>query len=38
PADFGWDDLGDWNAMARLLQGAQPNLELGNHVSPEYPG
>ncbi|MDI9640656.1 mannose-1-phosphate guanylyltransferase [Geitlerinema splendidum] len=32
PADFGWDDLGDWNAMSRLLQGDQPNVELANHV------
>lgn len=38
PADFGWDDLGDWNAMARLLQGKQPNLELGNHVSLDTEG
>ncbi len=38
PADFGWDDLGDWNAMARLLQGDQPNLELGNHVSLDTQG
>ncbi|MDJ1182198.1 mannose-1-phosphate guanylyltransferase [Roseofilum casamattae] len=38
PADFGWDDLGDWNAMARLLQGEQTNLELGNHVGLDTQG
>lgn len=33
PADFGWDDLGDWNAIERLLkQPDQPNVELGAHV------
>ena len=38
PADFGWDDLGDWNAMARLLQGEETNLELGNHVGLDTQG
>ena len=33
PADFGWDDLGDWNAIYRLLKGDTPNVEIGNHVS-----
>lgn len=32
PADFGWDDLGDWNAIARLLQGDKPNLEIASHI------
>ena len=32
PADFGWDDLGDWNAIERLLKGDSENLELANHV------
>lgn len=32
PVDFGWDDLGDWNAMERLLKGDAPNVELANHV------
>jgi mannose-1-phosphate guanylyltransferase len=32
PADFGWDDLGDWNAIARLLQGESANVEIGHHV------
>ncbi len=31
PASFGWDDLGDWNALERLL-GATDNLELARHV------
>lgn len=38
PADFGWDDLGDWNALARLLQGDQANVELGNHLGIETQG
>ena len=33
PADFGWDDLGDWNGVERLLKGEQVNLELGTHIS-----
>ncbi|MBD2018803.1 mannose-1-phosphate guanylyltransferase, partial [Leptolyngbya sp. FACHB-36] len=32
PASFGWDDLGDWNAIDRLLKTDQPNVELGRHV------
>lgn len=32
PANFGWDDLGDWNAIERLLKGNNVNVELGNHV------
>jgi mannose-1-phosphate guanylyltransferase len=32
PADFGWDDLGDWNAIERLLKGENINVELANHV------
>jgi mannose-1-phosphate guanylyltransferase len=32
PAEFMWDDLGDWNALARMLQGDNPNLEIGTHV------
>jgi mannose-1-phosphate guanylyltransferase len=31
PASFGWDDLGDWNALERLL-GSTDNLELARHV------
>jgi mannose-1-phosphate guanylyltransferase len=32
PVGFSWDDLGDWNAIARLLQGDKPNVELAKHV------
>ncbi|NET36322.1 MAG: mannose-1-phosphate guanylyltransferase [Cyanothece sp. SIO1E1] len=32
PVSFGWDDLGDWNAVERLLKNGQPNIELANHV------
>jgi mannose-1-phosphate guanylyltransferase len=33
PANFGWDDLGDWNGVERLLKGKQDNVELGTHIS-----
>ncbi|WP_346289819.1 mannose-1-phosphate guanylyltransferase [Sphaerothrix gracilis] len=32
PVDFGWDDLGDWNAIERLLKGDRDNVELAQHV------
>src|SRR6476469_8817924 len=32
PVGFSWDDLGDWNAIGRLLQGDKPNVELAKHV------
>jgi mannose-1-phosphate guanylyltransferase len=32
PAEFGWDDLGDWNAIERLMKGDDINVELANHV------
>ncbi|MEM9506888.1 MAG: mannose-1-phosphate guanylyltransferase [Cyanobacteria bacterium P01_E01_bin.35] len=32
PANFGWDDLGDWNGVERLLKGDQENVELGHHI------
>ncbi len=32
PADFGWDDLGDWNGVERLLKGDRDNVELGTHI------
>ncbi|MGB7488006.1 MAG: mannose-1-phosphate guanylyltransferase [Phormidesmis sp.] len=32
PASFGWDDLGDWNAVERLLKGDAKNVELSQHV------
>jgi mannose-1-phosphate guanylyltransferase len=38
PAHFPWDDLGDWNALARLLQGTDPNLEIGQHVGLDTSG
>lgn len=33
PGDFGWDDLGDWNGVERLLKGEQDNVELATHIS-----
>jgi mannose-1-phosphate guanylyltransferase len=38
PADFGWDDLGDWNAIERLLKGDTPNVEIGSHVGLDTQG
>lgn len=38
PASFGWDDLGDWNALERLLKGDKPNVELANHVGIDTTG
>ena len=32
PADFGWDDLGDWNGVERLLKGDRQNVEMGTHI------
>jgi mannose-1-phosphate guanylyltransferase len=32
PADFGWDDLGDWNALERLAPPEAQNVELGKHL------
>jgi mannose-1-phosphate guanylyltransferase len=32
PTEFGWDDLGDWNAIERLLKKDSINVELANHV------
>jgi mannose-1-phosphate guanylyltransferase len=32
PVDFGWDDLGDWNAIERLLKGDTHNVDLCQHV------
>lgn len=32
PAEFGWDDLGDWNALERLLRGDGENVAVGRHV------
>ncbi|WP_373481303.1 mannose-1-phosphate guanylyltransferase [Geminocystis sp.] len=33
PADFGWDDLGDWNALERMLKTENSNVVIGNHIS-----
>jgi len=34
PVSFGWDDLGDWNAIDRLLhQDDRPNVDIGDHVA-----
>jgi mannose-1-phosphate guanylyltransferase len=39
PVDFGWDDLGDWNAIERLLKTKDtPNVELGTHVGLDTQG
>lgn len=32
PVNFSWDDLGDWNAIERLLKKDQTNVELARHV------
>ena len=33
PANFSWDDLGDWNGVERLLKNNQENVELARHIS-----
>jgi mannose-1-phosphate guanylyltransferase len=33
PANFGWDDLGDWNSLERLIKEDKDNVEIGNHVN-----
>ncbi|MBK1986779.1 mannose-1-phosphate guanylyltransferase [Sphaerospermopsis aphanizomenoides BCCUSP55] len=39
PVEFGWDDLGDWNAIERLLkQENNPNVELATHVGLDTQG
>lgn len=38
PVTFSWDDLGDWNALERLLKGDQPNVELARHVGLDTQG
>lgn len=32
PAAFGWDDLGDWTALERLLKGERPGMGVGKHL------
>jgi mannose-1-phosphate guanylyltransferase len=39
PVDFGWDDLGDWNAIERLLKKEEsPNVEMATHVGLDTQG
>jgi mannose-1-phosphate guanylyltransferase len=38
PAAFGWDDLGDWNALERLHKGESANVELAKHVGIDTQG
>ncbi|MEM8779842.1 MAG: mannose-1-phosphate guanylyltransferase [Cyanobacteria bacterium P01_G01_bin.49] len=38
PANFGWDDLGDWNSLERLIDNKRKNVELGNHVDIDTEG
>jgi mannose-1-phosphate guanylyltransferase len=38
PASFGWDDLGDWNAIERLLKKDAANVELATHVGMDTKG
>lgn len=34
PVSFGWDDLGDWNAVERLHKtAAKPNVEMAQHLA-----
>ncbi|GAB4551622.1 MAG: mannose-1-phosphate guanylyltransferase [Pleurocapsa sp.] len=33
PANFGWDDLGDWNGVERLLKGDRDNVDLATHIA-----
>ncbi|NJO42769.1 MAG: mannose-1-phosphate guanylyltransferase [Cyanobacteria bacterium CRU_2_1] len=38
PVTFKWDDLGDWNAIDRLLKNGKPNVELAQHVGLDTEG
>ena len=38
PVTFGWDDLGDWAAIERLLKTDGPNVELAQHVGLDTQG
>ncbi|MGB5972333.1 MAG: mannose-1-phosphate guanylyltransferase [Nodosilinea sp.] len=39
PVTFGWDDLGDWNAVERLLkQPGEQNVDLATHVALDTAG
>jgi mannose-1-phosphate guanylyltransferase len=32
PVEFAWDDLGDWNALGRLHESKDSNVELAHHL------
>ncbi|VEP12550.1 Mannose-1-phosphate guanylyltransferase [Hyella patelloides LEGE 07179] len=38
PANFGWDDLGDWNGVERLLKKDRDNVELATHIGLDSKG
>ncbi len=38
PVAFGWDDLGDWNALERLHRGEQENVTLAQHIGIDTTG
>jgi len=38
PARFGWDDLGDWTALERLLREDGKNVELARHLGLDTEG
>lgn len=38
PVAFNWDDLGDWNAIDRLMKNGKPNVELAQHVGLDTKG
>jgi mannose-1-phosphate guanylyltransferase len=39
PGNFGWDDLGDWNALERLLlEEGHQNVELATHIGLDTKG
>jgi mannose-1-phosphate guanylyltransferase len=39
PVTFAWDDLGDWNALDRLLKTEEkPNVEIAHHVGLDTAG
>lgn len=38
PAEFGWDDLGDWNALERLMKAEGANVAVGQHLGLDTDG
>jgi mannose-1-phosphate guanylyltransferase len=38
PGDFDWDDIGDWMALERLLEGDGVNTVIGKHIGLEASG